>query len=63
MATLFNWGRATLGTIPFVALGAHLGGVPGAMAALVVGTAIVGLGAVATAYFLVGRLAREADPV
>ena len=28
LAMIFNWGRATLGTIPFVALGARWGGVP-----------------------------------
>ena len=62
MAMLFNWGRATLGTIPFVLIGAKLAGVPGAMTGLVCGSAIFGLGAVATAYFLVGRLARDTKP-
>jgi putative MATE family efflux protein len=62
MAMLFNWGRATLGTIPFVILGARYGGVPGAMAGLIVGAAIFGLGAVATAYGLVARLASRAKP-
>ena len=62
MAMLFNWGRATLGTIPFVLIGAKLAGVPGAMTGLVCGATIFGLGAVATAYFLVGRLARDAKP-
>ena len=62
MAMLFNWGRATLGTIPFVTFGAHYGGVPGAIAGLIVGAAIFGLGAVAAAYWLVDRLARRAIP-
>ena len=60
MATLFNWGRATLGTIPFVLVGAKFGGVPGAMIGLILGAAIFGLGAVAAAYGLVSRLARDA---
>jgi len=63
MAMLFNWGRATLGTMPFVILGAKLGGVPGAMGGLIAGAAIFGLAAVATAYFVVGRLASDAKPV
>ena len=58
MAMLFNWGRATLGTIPFVILGAQLAGVPGAMTGLISGAAIFGLGAVATAYFA-GRPSRQ----
>ena len=34
LAMMFNWGRATLGTIPFVTIGAHWGGVHGAMLGL-----------------------------
>ena len=60
MAMLFNWGRATLGTIPFVIIGAHWGGVPGAMVGLILGAAMFGLGSVAMAYALVGRLATRA---
>ena len=62
MAMLFNWGRATLGTIPFVVYGAKIAGVPGAMTGLVCGATIFGLGSVATAYYLVARLARSAKP-
>ncbi len=62
MAMLFNWGRATLGTIPFVMIGARYGGVPGAMVGLILGSAIFGLGAVGAAYGLVGRLASRAKP-
>lgn len=63
MAMLFNWGRATLGTIPFVTLGAHWGGILGALLGLTLGAAIFGLGGVAVAYGLVGRLAKEMKPV
>ena len=62
MAMLFNWGRATLGTIPFVIYGARHGGVAGAIVGLILGAAIFGIGAVAAAYGLVARLASRADP-
>ncbi len=62
MAMLINWGRATLGTIPFVIFGARYAGVPGAMSGLIAGAAIFGIGAVATAYALVARLANRANP-
>jgi putative MATE family efflux protein len=62
MAMVFNWGRATLGTIPFVTIGARYGGVPGAMAGLILGAAIFGLGSVAVAFGIVGRLARQSNP-
>jgi putative MATE family efflux protein len=58
LAMVFNWGRATMGTIPFVTLGAYLGGVHGAMLGLIVGSAIFGLGGVAVAYVVVARLAK-----
>jgi len=60
MAMVFNWGRATLGTIPFVTLGAAWGGFFGAVVGLVLGAGIFGLAGVAVAYGLVARLAREA---
>jgi putative MATE family efflux protein len=58
LAMLFNWGRATLGTIPCVTLGAHWGGVQGAMIGLVLGSAIFGLGSLAVSFGIVGRLAK-----
>jgi Na+-driven multidrug efflux pump len=61
MAMLFNWGRATLGTIPFVTIGAHWGGVEGALSGMVLGCAIFGLGGVAVAYVLVDRLAKRVE--
>lgn len=59
LAMLFNWGRATLGTIPFVTIGARLGGVEGAMLGIALGGAIFGLGGVATAYVVTSRLAKR----
>ncbi len=58
-ATMFNWGRATLGTIPFVTLGAHLGGPEGAFLGMVFGAAVFGIAAMATSFFLTTRIARR----
>ncbi len=57
LAMIFNWGRATLGTIPFVTLGAKYGGVEGAMLGAAAGAAAFGLAGVATAYGVTARLA------
>ena len=54
---IFNWGRATLGTMPFVALGARYGGVEGAMLGAIAGAAAFGLASVAVAYGVTARLA------
>jgi putative MATE family efflux protein len=54
----FNWGRATLGTIPFVTLGAHNGGVQGGLIGVALGCAVFGLIAVAAAYAAIARLAK-----
>ena len=59
LATAFNWGRATLGTIPFVTLGAHLRGPEGAFAGMVLGAAIFGLAAMGTSFLLTTRMARR----
>lgn len=58
LSLLFNWGRATLGTIPFVTLGAASGGVIGGQLGIVAGAAIFGTAALATAYLVAGRLAK-----
>jgi len=58
LSTLFNWGRATLGTIPFVTIGAHYWGPEGAMLGIVAGAAIFGTAAVFVAFHVTGRLAR-----
>ena len=59
LAMVFNWGRATLGTVPFVMVGARWGGVRGAMLGLILGCAIFGVGGVAIAYGVVARLAER----
>ncbi len=60
LSTLFNWGRATLGTIPFVTLGAHMGGPEGGLLGMIVGAAVFGAGAIVTGYIITGRLAARA---
>lgn len=62
-ATLFNWGRATFGTIPFAAVGASLGGAAGAMIGFGAGVALFGLAAAFVAYRCIGKLERQAKPV
>lgn len=62
VATLFNWGRATLGVIPFVTLGAAWGGAHGALLGVAVGGGIFGAAALAASYRVVARLARRYPP-
>jgi Na+-driven multidrug efflux pump len=60
-ATLFNWGRATLGTIPFVAAGAYVAGARGIFTGSVAGGVLFGLGALWVCYLLIARLAAGPD--
>ncbi|HMN38672.1 MAG TPA: MATE family efflux transporter [Hyphomicrobium sp.] len=57
MSTALNWGRATLGTIPFVALGASLDGARGALTGQMLGGVFFGFLAVVLAYRLIDRIA------
>jgi putative MATE family efflux protein len=61
LSMAFNWARATLGTIPFVTVGARYGGVQGGLMGFALGCAIFGLLAVATAYGATWRLAKAID--
>jgi Na+-driven multidrug efflux pump len=61
LSVAFNWARATLGTIPFVTVGARYGGVQGGMLGFALGAAVFGLIAVATAYAVTWRLAKAMD--
>jgi putative MATE family efflux protein len=58
-ATAFNWGRATIGTIPFVWLGGHWFGAIGAFSGTVLGAIPAGLIAVWVAYRRVGVVAAK----
>ncbi len=57
LSTLFNWGRATLGTIPFVTLGVPYGPV-GVMLGQAAGSLLFGAAAAAVAFRVAARLGR-----
>ena len=59
LSTLFNWGRATLGTLPFVTIGTARFGPEGGYVGLILGSALFGAGAVITAYYVTARLAKR----
>jgi putative MATE family efflux protein len=59
-STAFNWGRATLGTVPFVWLGAEMLGPKGVPIGLGAGGAIFGIIAVVVAFNAITRLERRA---
>lgn len=56
LSTLFNWGRATFGVIPFVTLGAAHYGPRGGYLGLIAGTAAFGALAIFAAYKVTSRL-------
>ena len=58
LSTAFNWGRATLGTIPFAWWGAH-DSAAGVLIGQAVGSAIFGLLAMLVAWRITGRLAKN----
>ncbi len=59
LSTAFNWGRATLGFIPFVTLGAAWYGPRGVFIGTIAGALVFGTGAIACAYWITGRLAKR----
>lgn len=59
LSTVFNWGRATLGAIPFVTIGAARFGPEGGFVGLIAGSALFGIGAVIAAYFVTTKLAKR----
>jgi putative MATE family efflux protein len=56
-STLLNWGRATLGTVPFVLLGGTYYGAEGVLAGNMIGGVAFGLIAILSGYRLIARLA------
>lgn len=62
LSTVFNWGRATLGTIPFVWLGGRLAGAEGVLAGQALGAVAFGVLALVFAFRLVARLASGYRP-
>ena len=59
-STLFNWGRATLGTIPFVWAGAYLFGAIGVVAGWGLGAVVFGVVSMLVCFRVVRRI--EASP-
>ncbi|MBT1445768.1 MATE family efflux transporter [Shewanella sp. JM162201] len=59
-STLFNVGKATLGTLPFIWLGAQWGGIHGVLLGQVLGSILFGVAGVFTAYRLVNGMAPKA---
>ncbi|MEW5962325.1 MAG: MATE family efflux transporter [Pseudomonadota bacterium] len=61
-STMLNWGRATIGTIPFVEIGARWGGAEGVLVANMVGAIVFGTLAIAIGYRLIDWLAENGGP-
>ncbi|MCU7375955.1 MATE family efflux transporter [Paucibacter sp. O1-1] len=58
-STLFNVGKATIGTIPFVYFGAQWGGVYGVLIGQVIGAVIFGVVGILCAYRLVDKISHQ----
>lgn len=56
LSTWFNWGRATLGTIPFAIFGKAYWGAEGVMAATAVGAMLFGIAAATSAFRMTNQL-------
>ncbi|MEM7171077.1 MAG: MATE family efflux transporter [Pseudomonadota bacterium] len=61
-STWSNWARATIGTIPFVWLGAELAGAPGVLAGQALGGLLIALLTVGAALTLLRRLPERPPP-
>jgi putative MATE family efflux protein len=57
-STVVNWGRATIGTVPFLHAGAMVAGAAGMLVGSALGSVIFGSVAVAGAYWLTGQIER-----
>lgn len=58
-STAFNWGKATIGTIPFALYGASLAGPEGVLAGTAIGSVIFGVASVAWGYRIVRQFERR----
>lgn len=58
-SALLNWGKATVGTIPFAMIGAAYFGAPGVLYGQAVGTVLFGTAAGAAGYRLISRLSQK----
>lgn len=61
LSTWFNWGKATLGTIPFALVGAHYWGPEGIMLGTALGSILFGIASAWTAFNVVNRLEPKAN--
>jgi Na+-driven multidrug efflux pump len=61
LATVFNWGKSTIGTVPFAMVGAQMGGAKGALIGQGIGAIAFGLVGVVAAYRVIDRVARRWD--
>lgn len=62
LSTVFNWGRSTLGTIPFVWLGAEYHGAKGVIGGWGLGAVLFGIVAVIVAFRVVARIGAMPPP-
>jgi len=60
LSTWLNWGKATLGTIPFAIVGGAYAGPEGIMAGMAIGSVLFGLASTLMAFNLVNGLRRAA---
>ncbi|MGL4404927.1 MAG: MATE family efflux transporter [Notoacmeibacter sp.] len=60
-STLFNWGRATLGTVPFVWAGSHYYGATGIMAGWGLGSVIFGIASILVCFKVIAGIERNAN--
>jgi putative MATE family efflux protein len=58
-STLFNWGRASLGTLPFAVVGARIAGVEGMMVGILLGAFVFGVASALTAFWAVNRVSKR----
>ncbi len=58
-STVFNWAKATIGTIPFAIYGAQVAGPEGVMVGVAIGSIIFGVASVAWAYRIVAKVAQQ----
>ena len=60
-STALNWGRATLGVVPFIWIGAHYGGLKGLLAGYGLGVVLFGVIGVWGCFKVLAQLEREAQ--
>lgn len=61
-STVFNWGRSTLGVIPFVAIGSRFYGVEGVLIGWALGAVVFGVAAVIVCFRVIGQVGKGPPP-